>query len=96
MYNALKAISNAGNDSILFAHKASDLLNADKNDEALQVCEEGVKRFPFYAEGHYILARCYQLQDRIEEAIAEFERTLFYSPGHLKALKALAYLNYKN
>ncbi len=72
------------------------MLNSDAAEEALQFCEEGVKRFPFYAEGHYVLARCYQVLDQTEEAREEFERTLYYSPGHLKALKALAYLNYQN
>ncbi len=96
MYTARKTVSEAGTDSILFAHKAANMLNSDAAEEALQFCEEGVKRFPFYAEGHYVLARCYQVLKQTEEAREEFERTLYYSPGHLKALKALAYLNYQN
>ncbi len=96
MYTARKTVSEAGTDSILFAHKAANMLNSDAVEEALQFCEEGVKRFPFYAEGHYVLARCYQVLNQTEDARQEFERTLYYSPGHLKALKALAYLNYQN
>ena len=96
MYTARKSVSEAGSDSILFAHKAANMLNSDAVEEAARFCEEGVKRFPFYAEGHYVLARCYQVLKQTEEARKEFERTLYYSPGHLKALKALAYLNYQN
>ncbi len=96
MYSALKMIRQADSDSILFAHRASQLLEADQNEEALILCEKGVKRFPFYAEGHFMLARCYQAMNEPEMAIEEFERTLSFNPGHLKALKALAYLFYKN
>lgn len=95
MYEARKLIHQAQSDSILFAHRASEQLQDKAPDEALQLCEEGVKQFPFYAEGHYVLARCYQELDRLDEAQAEFERTLSFNPGHLKALKALAFLNYK-
>lgn len=95
MYEARKLIHQAQSDSILFAHRASEQLTNQAADEALHLCEEGIKRFPFYAEGHYVLARCYQELDRLDEAQAEFERTLVFNPGHLKALKALAYLKYK-
>ncbi len=95
MYEARKLIHQAQSDSILFAHRASEQLKDQAAVEALQLCEEGVKRFPFYAEGHYVLARCYQELDRLDEAQAEFERTLSFNPGHLKALKALAFINYK-
>jgi len=95
MYEARKLIHQAQSDSILFAHRASEQLTDQATDEALRLCEEGVKRFPFYAEGHYVLARCYQELDRLDEAQAEFERTLAFNPGHLKALKALAFINYK-
>ncbi len=95
MYGALKMIKEAESDSILFAHRASQLLQIEKNEEALILCEKGVKRFPFYAEGHFMLARCYQAMNEPEMAIEEFERTLSLNPGHLKAQKALAYLFYK-
>jgi len=42
------------------------------------------------------LARCYQAMNEAEMAIEEFERTLSFNPGHLKAMKSLAYLQYKN
>lgn len=96
MYSVKKIMEQAGSESILFAHKASNLLENKIPQDALRLCEEGVKRFPFYAEGHFVLGRCYQGLDRNEEAKAEYERTLFYMPGHIKALKALAYIFYKN
>jgi len=89
------SIGKVGSESILFAHKAAVLLNENMLDDALNLCEMGVKKFPFYAEGHYILGRCYQAFERYDEAKNEFERVLFYAPGHVKAMSALAYVYYK-
>ncbi len=81
--------------NILFARQAAELLSKDQVEEAIQLCERGVKLFPYYAEGHHILARAYQAQERFEEARAEYERTLFYMPNHLQAQKGLAYIYFK-
>ncbi len=95
MLSARRLINDSGSESILFAHKATNLIKDNKLKDALQLCEEGVKRFPFYSEGHNALARCYQLNKQYDEAVKEFERVLFYSPGHIKALKALSFLYYQ-
>ena len=88
-------ILSVGSESVLFAHKVDLLLDEDEVDEALELCEEGVKRFPFYTEGYVQLARCYQLKNMNEEAIKAFIQALKLQPGHVKALKGLAYLYYK-
>ena len=82
-------------DTILFARYCQDLLKEKKIKEAIDVCERGVRKFPFYAEGHYILGRCYQALGQIDEAKNELERTLFFAPVHLKALNSLAFILYK-
>ncbi len=82
-------------ETILFAHHCQDLLKEKKIKEAMDLCERGVRNFPFYAEGHYILGRCYQTLGQIDDAKNELERTLFYAPVHLKALNALAFIHYK-
>ena len=46
-------------DLILFARNASNLLQEKKVDKAINICESGVREFPFYAPGHYILGLCY-------------------------------------
>ncbi len=96
MLNVQKKIANASSDSILFAHRAALLLEDKQVEQAVRLCEEGLKRFPFYGEGHHVLARCYQALNRPEEARAEYERTLFYMPNHIQAQKGLAYLHFKN
>lgn len=88
-------ILNVGNESILFAHKVDLLLEEEEIDEALELCEDGVKRFPFYTEGYVQLARCYQLKNMNEEAVKAYQQAIALQPGHVKALKGLAYLYYK-
>jgi tetratricopeptide (TPR) repeat protein len=82
-------------DTILFARHCQELLGEKKIREAIDLCERGVRNFPFYAEGHYILGRCYQALGQIDEAKNELERTLFFAPIHLKALNSLAFILYK-
>ena len=75
---------------ILFARRASNLLRADKVEEAREICEHGLKLYPTYAPGHYILAKCYLVQSKFDEARVEFERVLRYDPNHLNALLELS------
>ena len=80
--------------TILFARNATDLLKKESIEQALQICEMGVKQFPLYAEGHYTLARCYEKNNMTDEAAREYERVLNFIPGHLGALNALARLQH--
>ncbi len=77
---------------ILFARVASNLLQNGNIEEAINVCENGLKKFPYYAQAHYVLATCYLKKDRQSDARNELERTLKYDPNHLRALKFLAEL----
>ncbi len=81
---------------ILFAHRASNLLKSGELDEAIKECERGLKQFPTYAQGHYILARCYIRKKLNDEARAELERVLRYEPNHIKAIRDLAGLHFTN
>jgi tetratricopeptide (TPR) repeat protein len=78
---------------ILFARVASNLLRVEKVDEARQICEDGLKQFPTYAPGHFILAKCYLEKKMFDEAKAEFERVLRYDPNHLNAIRELSLIH---
>ncbi len=95
MDSSEKLIDEADSTSVLFAHKAAGLLKEARVQEARALCEQGIKRFPLYAQGHFIMARCYQAVGLTDDAKAEFERTLLYDPSHIQAKKALAYFYYK-
>jgi len=75
---------------ILFARVASKLLYEGNIDQATFISEVGIKKYPNYAQGHYILGKCYQDKDMYEEARAEYERVLRYDSSHLGAMKELA------
>ncbi len=81
---------------ILFAHLASNLLKSGELDEAIKLCEKGLKKFPTYAQAHYILARCYIRKKLNDEARAELERVLRYDPNHIKAIRDIAGLYFTN
>jgi tetratricopeptide (TPR) repeat protein len=87
---------NEADDYILFAHVASDLLDSGKLDDAIRICENGLKKVPSYAQGHFILARCYQLKNKMEQAKAEFERVLRYDPNHVAAIREIALFHRRN
>jgi len=75
---------------VLFARVASNLLNKGNAEEAIRVCESGIKRYPMYAQGHFVLANCYDSKGMQNEARNEYERVIKYDPNHLAALKKLA------
>jgi len=81
---------------ILFAYLASNLLKSGDMDKAIKLCEKGLKKFPTYAQAHYILARCYIKNKLNDEARAELERVLRYDPNHIKAIRDLAGLYFAN
>ena len=74
----------------MFARIASNLLKRDNLEEAIQICEHGLKKFSTYAQGHYILAKCYQRKGMTEDARAEFERALKFDFTHINSIRELA------
>lgn len=81
---------------ILFARLASNLLQSGDVEEAIKLCENGLKKFPTYAQAHFILAKCYLKQQMNDEARAELERVLRYDPNHLNAIKDLSSIYFLN
>jgi len=77
-------------DFLLFANKASQLLDDGESEKALHLCEAGVKRFPFYGQGHFVMGLCYLSLNQAANAKNEFERTLVYEPNHTAAMRQLA------
>ena len=79
-----------GKDFILFANKASRLMDDGNVKQALNLCEAGVRHFPFYANGHYVLGLCYESMENLEDAKNEFERVILYDPSHSSAMRKLS------
>jgi tetratricopeptide (TPR) repeat protein len=89
-------ILNEADNAILFAHVAYVLLDKGKLDDAIRICEAGLKKVPSYPQGHFILARCYQLKNKMDQAKAEFERVLRYDPNHVAAIREIALFHRRN
>ena len=73
-------------DSILFARLADEHLKSGAVEEALQVCQEGLERYPFYVGGYLVLGKCYLAAQSFGEARRAFNRALKLYPENLSAL----------
>ncbi len=73
--------------TILFARLADIYLDMKKVDEAIEICEEGIKKHPYYVTGHMVLGKCYLEKKQHDQAEKEFKRVLFFDPKYLSAHK---------
>jgi predicted Zn-dependent protease len=85
-------------DSSLFVQEAESLRLQKKYDQAIQTCQEGLKKTPEALFGRLILGRCYLESGRIPEARKELERVAQIVEECLSVYKILAqaYLEEKN
>lgn len=72
-------------DSILFARLAELYLSFDRIEDAVKLCEDGIRKHPSYVTGHYILSKCYLRQNKLENAKKELRRVLYYDPYYIAA-----------
>ena len=72
-------------DSILFARLADAYLQMDRVDEAMELCENGIKKHPYYVTGHYILGKCYLKKRLFDQAEKELKRVLLFDPKYIAA-----------
>lgn len=77
-------------DSFLFARLADYLLQNGTVDKAIEVCEEGLKKHPYYVTAHFVMGKCYLQKKLYDQAEKEFKRVLFFDPKFLAAHKYYA------
>jgi tetratricopeptide (TPR) repeat protein len=75
--------------NIAFARLADHYRSQGHVDNAITLCEKGVKQNPDYPTGHLLLGRCYYEKERVEEAIAEFMAVLELDRKNVFALKIM-------
>lgn len=73
---ALEAKLTANPSSPVFARLASLYVKEGKAEQAIQLCEQGLKRFPEYATGRLILGGAYEAVGRHVEAMLEYRKVL--------------------
>ena len=72
-------------DSILFARLADIYISMDRVDEAINLCETGIKKYPYYVTGHYIISKCYLVKKQFDHAEKELKRVLKFDPQYIAA-----------
>jgi tetratricopeptide (TPR) repeat protein len=73
--------------SLTFGRVADALMQKGRIDEAIQICEEGVRRHPQYVTGHMVLGKCYLKKKLFDQAEKEFKRVLLFDPRYIAAHK---------
>jgi tetratricopeptide (TPR) repeat protein len=81
--------------SLIFARLADIYLTEDRVDDAIQVCQAGLKGNPTYVTGHFILAKAYMLQNDLEKAESALKKVLTHDRNFIKAHKYLGDLMIK-
>jgi len=71
--------------SILFARLADMYLQSDRLEDAIVMCEKGIKKYPYYVTGHYILGKCYLRKKLFDQAEKELKRVLLFDPKYIAA-----------
>ena len=74
-------------ESRLFAPLADAYRKNGDVDEAIELCEKGLERFPDYASARVILGKCFYDKGATERARGEFERVLDVDPDNMVARK---------
>ena len=93
---ALKAASSleerlrSNPDSLVFSRVADLYRKAGKTDQAIDICQKGIKRNPEYVTGHLVLGRCYLQQKKQKEAAETFSNVCRMDWRNLAAIKMLA------
>jgi len=79
-------------DSVLFARLADRRLENDEVEKAIQICEQGLQKHPYYITGHLVMAKCYLAASFKKEAKEELYRVLTFDPNNVVANKLLSVL----
>ncbi len=84
---SLQVLLQQNPNSLTFGRVAEALMQKGRLDEAIQLCEEGIRRHPYYVTGHMVLGKCYLQKKLFDQAEKEFKRVLMFDPKYLAAHK---------
>jgi tetratricopeptide (TPR) repeat protein len=86
-FETLKSRLQQDPDSLLFARVADGLLDREQLDEAIRICEDGIRKHPYYVTGHMVLGKCYLKKKLFDLAEKEFKRVILFDPKYIAAHK---------
>ncbi|MBN2185516.1 MAG: tetratricopeptide repeat protein [Candidatus Krumholzibacteriota bacterium] len=76
-------------ESRVFAPLADAYRKSGLVDKSIEICEDGLNRYPEYASAHVILGKCFYDKGATERSKGEFERVLEIDSENMVALKFL-------
>ncbi|MFQ5533139.1 MAG: tetratricopeptide repeat protein, partial [Candidatus Methylomirabilales bacterium] len=75
--------------SLVFAQLADAYRKGGRLDEAIEVCDKGLRHHPNYASAHLVLGRAYQEKSDLLAARDAFQRVLGLDPENVMAQRFL-------
>lgn len=75
--------------SLAFVGLAHVLIGRGEADEAIRVCEEGLRRHPNHSTGHLVLGLAFEKSNRGEDAVRTLQEVLNLDPGNRIAVQRL-------
>src|SRR5574341_1211730 len=84
---SLQVLLQQNPNSLTFGRVADALRQQGRLDEAIQLCEEGIRRHPYYVTGHIVLGKCYLQKKLFDQAEKEFKRVLMFDSKYIAAHK---------
>ncbi|NOX36996.1 MAG: tetratricopeptide repeat protein [Calditrichaeota bacterium] len=91
--NNLEQFCSQHPDSVAFAFLATRYLEQGNIDRAIEICKEGIARFPKYGFGHFVLGLCYYYLKDYPAAKSHLELVTAYDPNNPRAWKLLGEIN---
>ncbi len=80
-------------ESVAFAFLATRYLEQGNIDKAVEICKEGIARYPKYGFGHFVLGLCYYYLKDYPAAKSHLELVTAYDPNNPRAWKLLGEIN---
>ncbi len=79
-------------DSLFFARLADSYMQSGQLDDAIELCERGVRIHPQYVTGHFILGKCYVRKKLFDQAEKELKRVIDFDGKYIAAQHEFAEL----
>lgn len=78
-----------------YLNYASTLLSMQRYDKALEIANKLAKLTPYESSVYFLTANIYKEKGDKEKAIVNYEKALYYFPGHFDAIRQLRLLDQK-
>ena len=86
---SLETYLNSNANSTLFSNMAEFYLNEDNPEKAIEICREGLAKYPYSTFGHYIWGLAAIKLHDVEMAVRHFKSVVEMDPGFLEAFYRL-------